>query len=97
MSWTPPERPDWVRAINEGRIPPIAEQARRPLERDALVGFALLARARGALRGASVPRVRMFDGHAVGVDVTVVGSPAGKVRREARQHGLQQRHSSGDR
>ncbi|HPG24223.1 MAG TPA: sulfotransferase [Myxococcota bacterium] len=40
MSWTPPERPDWVRAINEGRIPPIAEQARRPLERDALVGEA---------------------------------------------------------
>lgn len=40
MAWTPPERPDWVRAINAGEIAPIAEEAALPLTRDALVGEA---------------------------------------------------------
>lgn len=40
MAWTPPERPDWVRAINAGEIAPIAEEAALPLTRDALVAEA---------------------------------------------------------
>ena len=40
MPWTPPERPDWVRAINAGEIAPIAEEAALPLTRDALVAEA---------------------------------------------------------
>ncbi len=41
MSWQPPVRPDWVRAINDGQIPPIAAEARLPLERDGLLAEAL--------------------------------------------------------
>lgn len=41
MSWQPPDRPDWVRAINDGRILPISDEARLPLERDALLAEAL--------------------------------------------------------
>jgi hypothetical protein len=37
MSWQPPPRPDWVRAINAGEILPITAEARLPLERDALL------------------------------------------------------------
>ena len=40
MGWKPPERPDWVQAINAGRIPPIAAEAALPLERDALLAEA---------------------------------------------------------
>jgi len=41
MGWKPPERPEWVRAVNAGEIAPIADEARAPLERDALLGEAL--------------------------------------------------------
>ena len=41
MSWKPPVRPDWVRAINDGTILPIAAEARLPLERDGLLAEAL--------------------------------------------------------
>ncbi len=41
MSWQPPVRPDWVRAINAGQILPITAVARLPLERDALLAEAL--------------------------------------------------------
>lgn len=40
MSWQPPERPEWVRAINAGAVAPIREEAVLPLERDALLGEA---------------------------------------------------------
>jgi hypothetical protein len=40
MSWRPPERPDWVRAINAGEVAPLREEAELPLERDALLGEA---------------------------------------------------------
>lgn len=40
MSWKAPERPDWVQAINAGRIPPIAAEAALPLARDALLAEA---------------------------------------------------------
>jgi hypothetical protein len=40
MSWQPPPRPDWVRAVNDGLILPIAEVAELPLERDALLAEA---------------------------------------------------------
>jgi len=40
VSWKPPERPEWVQAINAGRVPPIAAEAALPLERDALLGEA---------------------------------------------------------
>jgi len=41
MAWQAPPRPEWVRAVNAGRIEPIADEARQPLERDALLGEAL--------------------------------------------------------
>ena len=40
MSWTPPERPDWVCAVNAGDVAPIAEEAALPLTRESLVGEA---------------------------------------------------------
>jgi hypothetical protein len=40
VSWTPPERPEWVAAINRGEILSIAEEAALPLSRDALLGEA---------------------------------------------------------
>lgn len=48
MPWHPPARPDWVRAINAGEVPPITAVASLPLERDALLGA---ARARMGLSG----------------------------------------------
>ena len=41
MSWQPPERPDWVRAINAGDVALVSEEAAQPFERDALLGEAL--------------------------------------------------------
>lgn len=40
MTWTPPERPDWVRAINAGEVAPLAEEAALPLTLDGLVAEA---------------------------------------------------------
>lgn len=40
MSWQPPPRPDWVRAINASEILPITAVARLPLARDALMAEA---------------------------------------------------------
>lgn len=40
MSWQPPPRPDWVRAINANEILPITAVARLPLSRDALMAEA---------------------------------------------------------
>lgn len=40
MAWTPGPRPDWVVAVNAGRIAPIAAEAARPLDRDDLVAEA---------------------------------------------------------
>ena len=40
MTWEPPPRPEWVRAINDGRILPIAEVAELPLTRDQLLAEA---------------------------------------------------------
>ncbi|HXY93581.1 MAG TPA: sulfotransferase, partial [Acidimicrobiia bacterium] len=40
MTWRPPPRPDWVRAVNAGDVPPIAEVARLPLDRDQLLAEA---------------------------------------------------------
>lgn len=47
MGWTPPDRPDWVRAINEGQVAPIAEEAALPLSVDSLVGEAAARQGRG--------------------------------------------------
>lgn len=44
MTWQLPPRPEWVRAVNAGDVLPIADEARAPFERDAL-----LAEARAAL------------------------------------------------
>jgi hypothetical protein len=38
--WAPPARPAWVASINRGEVPPIADEACAPLERDALVAEA---------------------------------------------------------
>jgi hypothetical protein len=40
VTWEPPPRPEWVRAVNDGRILPIAEVAEMPLARDALLAEA---------------------------------------------------------
>ncbi len=40
MTWEPPSRPEWVRAVNDGLILPIAEVAELPLARDALLAEA---------------------------------------------------------
>jgi len=40
MSWEPPPRPEWVRAVNDGLVLPIAEVAEMPLARDTLLGEA---------------------------------------------------------
>jgi hypothetical protein len=40
MTWEPPPRPEWVRAINDGHILPIAEVAELPLTRDQLLAEA---------------------------------------------------------
>lgn len=40
MTWQPPVRPDWVAAINAGRILPIQAEACLPLERDSLLAEA---------------------------------------------------------
>jgi hypothetical protein len=37
VTWQPPPRPAWVRAVNAGDIAPIAEVARLPLDRDGLL------------------------------------------------------------
>lgn len=48
MGWTPPPRPDWVRAVNAGENPLLREEAEQPLTRDALVGEALARVGRSA-------------------------------------------------
>ncbi len=40
MTWQPPPRPDWVRAVNAGDVPPIADVAQLPFDRDALLNEA---------------------------------------------------------
>lgn len=40
MSWRPPGRPEWVRAINDGAVLPLREEAELPFERDALLAEA---------------------------------------------------------
>jgi hypothetical protein len=37
VTWRPPPRPDWVRAVNAGDVLPIAEEAALPFDRDALL------------------------------------------------------------
>ncbi|MBV8949605.1 MAG: hypothetical protein JOZ99_01925, partial [Actinobacteria bacterium] len=51
MSWRPPARPDWVRAVNAGEVPPIADEAALPFDRDALLAD---ARARLGIDGRGV-------------------------------------------
>src|SRR5262245_37999891 len=46
MGWTPPQRREWVRAVNAGLVAPIADEARAPLERDALLDEALARQGR---------------------------------------------------
>lgn len=40
MTWQPPPRPDWVCAVNTGDVLPIADEARLPFDRDALLAEA---------------------------------------------------------
>ena len=40
MTWQPPPRPDWVHAVNDGLILPIAEVAELPFTRDSLLAEA---------------------------------------------------------
>jgi len=40
MTWQPPPRPDWVRAVNDGLVLPIAEVAELPFSRDDLLAEA---------------------------------------------------------
>jgi hypothetical protein len=40
VTWRPPARPDWVRAVNAGEVLPIAEEAALPFGRDLLLADA---------------------------------------------------------
>ena len=40
MTWQPPPRPDWVRAVNAGDVSPITDVAQLPFDRDALLSEA---------------------------------------------------------
>ena len=40
MTWQPPPRPEWVRAVNAGEVLPIAEEASLPLTQESLLGEA---------------------------------------------------------
>jgi hypothetical protein len=40
VSWRPPERPAWVRAVNAGEVAPLRQEAELPFDRDALLGEA---------------------------------------------------------
>ena len=51
MSWQPPQRPDWVEAINRADAGPLAEEAALPLDRDSLLGEA--AARQGCAAGAA--------------------------------------------
>jgi hypothetical protein len=42
VTWQPPPRPDWVIAVNEGLVLPLADEAAAPLDRDALLAEALV-------------------------------------------------------
>ena len=46
VAWDPGPRPDWVQAVNEGRILPISEQAELPFDREALIAEALATQGR---------------------------------------------------
>ena len=48
MSWQPPPRPDWVRALLHEKSGPLAEEAALPLTRDALLGEAAARQGRDA-------------------------------------------------
>lgn len=67
MSWRAPERPDWVRAINAGRVGPIAEEAALPLTLESLVGEAAARQGRstglttGLTKGSSAATARTFE------------------------------------
>jgi hypothetical protein len=56
MTWTPPERPEWVRAINAGEIPTISDEAALPLTRDALLAEAAARQGRMAESPAAIAR-----------------------------------------
>ena len=60
MTWTEPERPEWVRVANAGKILPMAEEAGLPLTIDALLGEAA-ARQGHALR--SLSDIETLFGH----------------------------------
>lgn len=51
MTWQPPPRPEWVRAVNAGDVLPITDVARLPFDRDALLDE---ARAELALDGRGI-------------------------------------------
>jgi hypothetical protein len=86
MGWTPPPRPDWVRAANAGEIAPITASARLPLTLDGLLAEA------GARRGRSLATTREIE-RALGHPDFPAAPPLDRlarfldaVEREARLH-----------
>ncbi len=63
MSWHPPERPDWVRAINAGQIAPIAEEAALPLTLESLVSEAAARQGRSAAgpRSSALAQTKAYE------------------------------------
>ncbi len=57
MTWQGPERPEWVRLINERQVEPITDEADLPLERDSL-----LAESRWRAGVSAEPGLREFGG-----------------------------------
>ena len=83
MSWRAPERPEWVRALNAGEVPPRREEAELPLERDALLGE---ARARLGLPdgGADDFGCEEFDAEAAAARIVAAGRPLVEVLLDQR-------------
>jgi hypothetical protein len=61
MTWIPPERPEWVHAINRGEILPLREEAEQPLERDSLLGEAAARQGRATHGGVFSGAHSAFD------------------------------------
>ena len=84
MSWTPPERPDWVRAINAGEVASIAEEAAHPLTRDALIGEAAARQGRVGDSPAACARALGRPGFEAEPVIENLDRVLGALEREAR-------------
>ncbi len=84
MSWKPPERPAWVRAINDADAGPVAEEAALPLAPDALLGEAAARQGRAATSAADLDRAYGRPGFEAEHAIENLGRLASALEGEAR-------------